>query len=297
MGFEQCHPAVELLFFIAVIAASAVFSDPVCIAVSFVCAFAYSVKRNGRRAVVFNCVLITLAALFALYYGSYTHFGATVLGKNFIGNNITLESRVFGAATGMKISAVIMWFSCMFSVFTSDKVVYLFGAVSPKLALLLTVLLRTVPKIKRGAGRINAARRGIGRGAGQGGLFGRIRNSLSVFSATVTETIESFAVSSDSMRSRGSTLKGRRSFPVYRFDNRDRAYFVVMFAAAAATVSGAALGYTRMVYDQKIILPRAEPAAVMTYAAYLVFCLMPLSLDLYTESRFRTARKKCFEIK
>ena len=296
MGFEQCHPAVNLLFFVPVIAASAAFSAPVCILISFVCAFAYSVKRNGRRAVVFNSVLILLSALFALYYSSYTHFGVTVLGKNFIGNNITLESIVYGAATGFRLSAVIMWFSCMFSVFSSDKVVYLFGRASPRLSLFLTVLLRTVPKIKKDAGKINGARRGIGRGSGQRGFFGRIRDLVSVFSATVTKTIESFATSSGSMRSRGSALKGRRSFSLYRFDNRDRAYVVAMFAAAAVTCSGAVLGYCRMLYDPKIVSPQITPAAVMTYAAYFVFCLMPLALDLFIGYRFRKAREKCFEI-
>ncbi len=297
MGFEQCHPAVNLLFFVPVIVASAVFSDPVCIVISFVCAFAYSVRRNGVRAVVFNSVLIALSALFTLYYASYTHFGATVIGKNFIGNRITLESIVYGASLGLRISAVIMWFSCMFSVFTSDKVVYLFGRVSPRLSLFLTVLLRTVPRIKKDAGRINSARRGAGRGAGQGGILRRISNSLSVFSATVTKTIESLAVSSDSMRSRGSGLRGRQAFSLYRFDNRDRAYVVAMFAAASATACGAALGITKMIYDPKIIPPQITLVSLMTYAAYLIFCLMPLALDLFTEYRFSAAREKCFEIR
>ena len=98
------------------------------------------------------------------------------------------------------------------------------------------------------------------------------------------------------MRSRGGALKGRRAFSIYRFDNRDRVYVTAMFAAAAATSCGAALGYCSMLYDPKIVPPQITPVAVMTYAAYLIFCLMPLSLDLFTEYRFRAAREKCFEI-
>ena len=295
MGFEKCHPAVELLFFAAVIVSSVMFSNPVFTVISLVCSFAYSVKRNGTRALVFNTVLLALSALFALYYSTYTHFGVTVLGKNFIGNRITLESIVYGASLGLRVSAAVMWTSCMFSVITSDKVVYLFGRVSPRLSLLLTVLLRTVPKIKKDAGRINAGRRCIGRGAGQGGVFGRLSNAVSVFSATVTRAIESFAVSSDSMRSRGSALRGRRAFSIYRFDNRDRAYFVAMFAAAALTACGAALGVTKTVYDPAIIPPSATPLAAACGAAYLIFCIMPLALDFYTEYSFSGARKRSFK--
>ena len=295
MGFEKCHPAVNLLFFAVVIVSSVTFSNPVFIVISLVCSFAYSVKRNGTRAVVFNTVLLALSALFALYYSTYTHFGVTELGRNFIGNRITLESLVYGASLGLRASAAVMWFSCMFSVFTSDKVVYLFGRISPRLSLLLTVLLRTVPKIKKDAGRINAGRRCIGRGAGQGGVFGRLSNAVSVFSATLTRTIDSFAVSSDSMRSRGSLLRGRRAFSIYRFDNRDRALVVALFAAAAIVACGAALGVTKTVYDPAIIPPRATPLTAAAGAAYLLFCIMPLALDVWTEYSFSGARKRSFK--
>ena len=295
MGFEQCHPAVNFIFYAFVIAASAIFNSPAFVAVSFVCSFAYSVKKNGKRAVVFNSALVALSALFALYYASYTHFGVTVLGKNFIGNNITLESIVFGAVTGLKISSVVMWFSSLFRVFPSDKTVYLFGRVSPRLSLFLSILLRTVPKIKKDASQINSARRALGKGAGQGNLFKRIKNSVSLVSALITRTVESFVASSDSMRSRGSLLRGRRAFSIYRFDNRDRVYVVAMFAAAAATVCGASLGTARIVYDPKIVLPPPSALAFVSCGAYLVFCLMPLALDLFTEYSFSNARKRTFE--
>ena len=85
---------------------------------------------------------------FALYYSSYHHFGITVLRQNFIGNNMTLESLVYGMVLGVSIAGVIIWFSCVHSVVSTDKVVYLFGRVSPKLSLFLAIFLRMVPRIK-----------------------------------------------------------------------------------------------------------------------------------------------------
>ena len=66
MGFESCHPAVNFLFFAAVLYGSITFTHPVFLMISFLCAFAYSVKRNGKRAVVFDLCLLPLAVLFAL---------------------------------------------------------------------------------------------------------------------------------------------------------------------------------------------------------------------------------------
>ena len=96
MGFEKCHPAVNFIFFAGVIAGTVAFQHPIFLAISFLCAFAYSIKRNGWKALVFNLVLLPLIAGFALYYSSYHHFGVTVLEQNMIGNNMTLESLVYG---------------------------------------------------------------------------------------------------------------------------------------------------------------------------------------------------------
>ena len=52
---------------------------------------------------------------------------------------------------------VCVWFSCIFFVFTTDKVVYLFGKVSPRLSLFLAIGLRMVPRIQKEAKRINMA--------------------------------------------------------------------------------------------------------------------------------------------
>ena len=90
MGFERCHPAVNLIYFSAVVAAMITFQHPVFLAVSFLCAVAYSVKRGGWKTLMFNLCLLPLIAAFALYYSSYTHFGMTVLHQNFVGNNMTL---------------------------------------------------------------------------------------------------------------------------------------------------------------------------------------------------------------
>lgn len=174
MGFESCHPAVNFLFFAAVLAAGAGFTHPVFLGLGYGCAFAYSVKRRGRRGAAFNLCLIPAGLLFALYYSTYHHFGVTVLGKNFLGNDLTVESFVFGLVIWVRAATTAMWLEAMFQVISADKVVYLFGRVSPRLSLVLTVLLRFIPRISLEARRIGLAQKGIGRGTGQGNGFGGV---------------------------------------------------------------------------------------------------------------------------
>lgn len=292
MGFEACHPAVNLLYFAAVITGMITFRHPVFLGISFLCAFAYSVRRNRWKAVIFDLILIPLAVLFAFYYSSYHHFGMTELRLNFVGNRMTLESLVYGLAVSFVIAGTMIWSSCVYSVFTTDKVVYLFGKVSPRLSLFLAILLRMVPRIKQEGRRINTARRGIGKGTDQGNLLQRTVNCIRIFSMLISWTIGALATLSDSMRSRGSTLRGRTAFSIYRFDNRDRAYVIGLFACLTVTAMGYLLRQTRMVYDPRL---QWTPLTVMSYLFYLgyaVFCLMPLGLELWTEWCYERARNR-----
>jgi energy-coupling factor transport system permease protein len=291
MGFEKCHTAVNFIYFAGVIAGTIAFQHPIFLVISFLCAFLYSIKRNGRKALVFNLVLLPLIVAFALYYSSYHHFGITVLEQNMIGNNMTLESLVYGFVLGTVAAGVLIWFSCVFSVFTTDKVVYLFGKVSPRLSLFLAIMLRMIPRIKKEAKKINTAQKGIGRGVSQGNFFQRLKNCIRIFSMLITWTIESLTTASESMRSRGSSLRGRKAFSIYRFDDRDRAYVVGMFLCLTLTAMAVILRQTNIFYDPKIIMTPITAMSFLFYAGYGAFCLMPLGLELWTEYRFWKARK------
>ena len=291
MGFERCHPAVNFIYFAAVIAGTILFQHPVFLVISFACAFAYSVKRNGWKAVIFNSLLLPLVAAFALYYSSYNHFGVTVLQQNLIGNNMTLEALIYGLVLGFAVTGVMIWLSCVYSVFTTDKVVYLFGKASPRLSLFLAILLRTVPRIKKEARKINTAQQGIGRGVNQGNIFQRLHNCIRIFSMLITWTIDSLTTASESMRSRGSSLRGRKAFSIYRFDNRDRAYVIGLFVCLTATWMAVILKQTDMIYDPRMIMPPVTFMSYVFYTAYAVLCLMPMGLELWTEYRFDKARR------
>ena len=283
MGFENCHPAVNMIYFVAVIYGTIVFKNPVFLAISYISAFVYSVKRNGMKALVFDVILLPCAVLYAMYYASYTHFGVTVLEKNLIGNNITVESLVYGFITGIAVITVIMWFSCIYSVFSSDKVVYLLGKMSPHLSLFLSILLRIIPRIKNEFKTIYTARRGI-----------KKRNIFSMISILITWTIDALMSASESMRSRGSLLKGRKAFSIYRFDNRDRLYVIAMFTCLTITMMGAMLKQTYIICDPRIVMPHITPMSYVFYVGYAGLCLMPLLLELWTEWRFK---KLCFVTK
>jgi energy-coupling factor transport system permease protein len=291
MRFDSWHPAVNFIFFAAVITAAITFNQPVFLLIGYGASFAYSVYLGGRRGLIFDVVLLVLIILYAWFYSAYNHFGVTDLGVNFAGNKITLESIVSGLVIATKAASVVMWIFCMHCVVSSDKVVYLFGRISPRLSLYFSILLRTVPRIGARSRSVNEALKGVGRGAGQGSIPRRIANRARIFSIVLTWVIETMADAADSMKSRGYTLRGRTAFSIYRFDYRDRSFVLFFFLCVSIVSAGAMLDQTRILYRPTIVMNRITPASFVFYFAYALMCLTPMILQIAGEIRFARARK------
>ena len=286
MNFASYHPALNLLFFVAVVTFAACWTRPGLVAVSFLCAIAFSVRLRGSRAVAFGCALALCALAFAALFALNVHFGVTPIARTPIGNSITVESLTCGVIVGLKVAAILEWLSCVLCVFTVDKVVFLLGRVFPKAAMMLAVVLRAVPVAGDRARKIAVAQSGIGKGPGQGGILRRVANALRRASILISWSIERFIEMSDSMRSRGSALRGRTAYSLYRFDNRDRALAIVLVALITVCSAATALGQTQMLFSPVIVVPRPTSVSVAVYVAFLALCLLPLALQTAGEAVF-----------
>lgn len=292
MRFDSYHPMINLIYFVTAIVCAVNFDHPVYLAISFLCAFVYSIKLNGKRSLIFNLCLIPLIGAYTAWYSYYNHFGITNLRMNFIGNQITLEAVTVGIVRGTKIAAVIMIFSCIFAVVSADKVVYLFGRISPRLSLYLSILLRFVPRVKQRGRRIELSRRGIGKGCFQGNPLQCLLHMCSFLSILITWTLEDFMDSAASMKCRGYSLRGRTAFSIYRFDNRDRSFVIAIFACITVTLMAVMFNQTNIQYNPMIMMNRVTGMSMVFYGAYAVLLLLPMGLQMIGEKRFSAATSK-----
>ncbi len=294
MEFARYHPAINLLYFTAVLTGTILFRQPVFLCLSYVCAFLYLLKLRGLRALIPGLGLLPLALLYALWYGSYHHFGLTVLGVNFIGNQVTLESFLCGGTWAMVCVTAVLWMGCVHAVFTTDKIVYLLGRVSPHLSLYLSILLRTVPRLNKQRQRIELAQRGIGRGKGQGNIFQRMRNVLRRGSILLTWLIEGIVTTSDSMRCRGCSLRGRTAYSLYRFDGRDRSFVIGLCSLICVLLMALLLDQTMIRFAPQVVMMPITPMSCLFYAAWAALCLLPPVLELLGARRFRHLQQAAF---
>lgn len=292
MFSDRCHPALCLLHLAAALAASAAFRHPCYLGVSFLGAFLYTVRLRGRKGALLGLGAAALGLAAGLFYASYHHFGVTPLFENFIGNRVTLESLLYGLTLGIRAAAVFLWLVFARRVLPTDKVVYLFGRVSPRLSLALSVIAGTVPKIAAQAGRIRTAALGIGRGPGQGGPIRRLRGAVGRFSALLGWAMESLIGASDAMRSRGGGFGRRTAYSLYRFSGHDRCLLVAMVFFLTVTGMAVLLGQTSARYDPRIVFNPVTPRSLVFLLGYGALLLLPAAVDTADELRFRRLRRK-----
>ncbi|MBQ8525638.1 MAG: energy-coupling factor transporter transmembrane protein EcfT [Clostridia bacterium] len=292
-GFKTYHPIVNFIYFLFVIGFSMFFMHPVCLCISFVCSFIYSLLLNGKKALKTNILYmlpVMLAA--ALVNPVFNHEGVTILRYLPDGNPLTLESAVYGIAAAVMLVTVICWFSCYNAVMTSDKFIYLFGRVIPALSLILSMTLRFVPRFASQLKAVANAQRCMGRDFSQGSIIKRAKQGLSILSVTVTWALENSIDTADSMKSRGYGLPGRTAFSIFRFDKRDGLVFLIILFLGIYVFCGNLAGgiYFRYFPSMRGELFSLYGASV--FAAYLVLCAVPVIIEIREAAVWKAIKSK-----
>ncbi|MGN0508647.1 MAG: energy-coupling factor transporter transmembrane component T [Ruminococcus sp.] len=279
-AFSKLHPTVNFIFFAFVLVLSMFVMNPVCLALSLVCAFVNAVYLNGIKTVKL-CLkfIMPMMLLIILINPVFNHQGVTILTYFPWDNPLTLESIVYGIASAALLSSVVLWFSVFNSVITSDKLVYLFGRIIPSLSLVLSMSLRFVPKFSAQFKNVRNAQRCIGRDISDGSVINRIKNGIRIISIMLSWSMENAIETADSMKSRGFGLKGRTAYSIYRFDRRDLIVLIIV-ALLGVTVSVSAItGVIDFNYYPSIKGNLTDALSLATFFLYGILILIPTILN------------------
>lgn len=289
--FAKFHPVVNFTYFSFVIVYSMIFLHPVCLAISLTSAFIYSLLMKGRKAMKFGLVyMLPMMIMSALINPAFNHEGATILTYLSSGNPLTLESITFGIAAAVMLVSVMLWFSCYNAVMTSDKFIYLFGKVIPAMSLILSMVLRFVPRFKAELANISYAQKCIGRDVSNGSVFQRMRHAIRILSIMVTWALENAIETADSMKCRGYGLPNRTAFSIYRFDSRDKKALTVILICALCVFVGAVFGNAGFRYYPTMKSFGNIWIRLVVFVAYFALCALPIFIELYEEAKWKQLR-------
>ena len=95
--FSDFHPLNNLIYFILVIGFSLALNHPLAQGISLVCACIYAISINGKKNVLFLLKFgLPTVLLTALINPAFNHEGVTILLYFSNGNQLTLESILYG---------------------------------------------------------------------------------------------------------------------------------------------------------------------------------------------------------
>ena len=278
--FCDYHPAVAFLYFLFSILFTCLNFNPISVFIAFLTAFTFSAMLKGRKTLLKNLILMPILFTgMALINPAFNHRGVTILAYLPSGNPLTLESVYFGLiASGMVLSAAL-FFACLNEVMTEDKIIYLFGRVSPSISLIFSMSMRAVPKYIRQFKETVKSQKMIGRDVYKGNIIKRAKSAVIAVSAMLTRILEDSVETADSMKARGYGLTGRTAYSVYTFTKRDKKALLLMSVAAVYAVIGAISGKLSFSCFPSIEFAEISPYSVSVFLAELLFMAAPIIVE------------------
>ena len=289
--FKTYHPIVNFVYFVFVIGFSCVFMHPVCLVISLLSGFTYSVMLKGKKAVKTNLIYMMPTLIFAsLINPAFNHEGITIIRYLPSGNPLTLESVAYGLAAAIMIVSVICWFSCYTEVMTSDKFIYLFGRIIPSLSLILSMTLRFVPKFSAQLKTVVNAQRCMGRDVSNGSILERAKHGLSILSIMTTWALENAIETADSMKSRGYGHPGRTAFSIFTFDKRDKKVLLCIMVFGIYTLFGNLVGGMYFRYFPSMKTNEFSIFGLSVFVAYFTLCICPIIIELWEAGKWKAIK-------
>lgn len=287
-AFSKCHPAVNFLFFAGAIGTSVLIQHPMYLLAGIFTGAIYYLLLNGRKGWK---MLLGMGILFLFLMAInplFNTFGETPLCYLF-GRPYTLEALRYGAVLGGVFVTMLLWFGCYNKVLTSDKFTCLFGNLIPAISLLLVMVFRMVPNLMRKAAQFAAARKSIGKGAGENATSKeKLSDGMTVLSALTSWALEGSVITGDSMRSRGYGTAKRSSFMIYRMSITDWILLIVIPGLLALVIVAACLGQMAATYMPEFYISPLS-WGIIPYALYL---LIPTALHTKEVILWHISRSK-----
>lgn len=275
-ALDRRHPAAVFVYFAGVMTSAMLSMNPVVVLLALLGGEGLLLLRGGLslKALAFDAGLFVVMTL---VNPLVNHNGATVLFV--LGDSpVTLEAFYYGAAAAAMIVSMLTWCRAFSGIMSEDKLLTLFGRISPKIALLFSMALRSVALFSAQTRRVRQAQKGLGLYK-EDNAVDALKSDARVFSILVTWALENGIITADSMAARGYGAARRVSFSIYRFRRADGALLLAATVLSLAALGGIITGQVDVGYYPRLLWPQASFGAMITYGAYGVLALLPMLLE------------------
>ncbi|MEI3611570.1 energy-coupling factor transporter transmembrane component T [Pseudogracilibacillus sp. SO30301A] len=219
-SFASFHPIVIFVYYVAVIILTMFMMHPFILGLSLFGSLVLFALMNPIRVFWRDiCFYALFFLLIAITNPIFVHKGETIL--FFLNDNpVTLEAIIYGFAVATMLVAVIFWSKSYNDIITSDKFIYLFGKIVPKLSLIISIALRFIPLFKEQIKKVNQTQKTLGLYTSKS-ISDRVLSGIRLFNSLITWALENSIQQADAMKAQGYGLKGRTNFSLFYWYVRD----------------------------------------------------------------------------
>ncbi len=287
-SFSEYNPIAVTLWFFSVTGIAMFCNYPLLMAMSLAGAVAFFLMGNGLSHGREHLFFWILFAVLALANPLISHNGKTVL---FVMNHnpVTLEAVLYGVNSAAMMVGVLYWLRSFTQIMTSEKLLYITGALSPKLSLVLSMAMRFVPMFGRQSARVSDAQKAMGLFSDDN-IIDDIKGKSRVFSVMVTWALENGIITADSMEARGFGTHRRTQLRRFRFRAADTAFLIaslVLFGITAAAVGTDSLSFS---FYPSISFEAPDALGTAGLIAYGLLILLPFAAETAVNLRWKYLR-------
>lgn len=281
--FARFHPMVNFIFY-AVVLGITMFQMQIGLVLISVCsALVYYFCLKGMEGMPYLFVIGCIFLLSSLINPLFSHKGATFLFYLFTGNPVTLESIVYGIVSAAIISGMLLWFSTFHQIMGMERMLGAVGKAFPHIALLITMILRFIPKYTKHQREVAVINKTDG-----SSWKDRIRQGSKTFSITATWALENSVYTADSMKARGFGAAKRTGYSNYKIEGRDVLAILWIVALAAGVLWMLRRECLFTYYYPYIVYKESIPA----YVLYTLLCMTPVGIHVGEEIRWHRLKSK-----
>lgn len=283
-SFSEYNPIAIFVFYVCVLIPAMFSQNPVLISISLVSGILYYCIKNGRKSYK-GAWMLLLPIIGLIANPLFSHNGASIL--FFLNNNpVTLESALFGLSSGAAIAATLFWLASFTKIMTSDKLLYIFGSISPKLALILSMTLRYIPLFQKQIEKTNNAQKAMGLYKDDTAID-KIKGGIRVVSVMVTWALENGVITADSMTARGYGVGKRSRFAIFSWRKAD--YLLLGISLILGLISCVPMFLGQLSYTwYPLIWAPSSAFKYVSYIGFAVLSLIPDYLQIKEEAKWKS---------
>jgi energy-coupling factor transport system permease protein len=291
--FADYHPVIVFIYFMSLFALTILISHPVFITVSLIVLLIYILLLEGLKSLLKSCLyMLPMLIIIAILNPIFNHYGNTPI-LYYNDTPITLEALLYGIFAGILIISLILLFKAFDRCINPHKFIFLFGKFLPAISLMITMIMRFIPLLKRKLDAISQTQAALGISTHKGNLKNRLSSGTNILSTLVSVSLEGTVDTADSMNARGYGLRGKKThYNSYVYTPRD---FVLLAITVILDLLFGVIIY--MGIYQFDFYPGLTSFSFTTFnvimlIVYALFMGLPIIINILEEIRWKLSRQK-----